>query len=263
MLLIVLAYLGGVLTILAVHPARAPVRVRARRPAVRPQRPAAARRHGAHVCRRRDARGRRRRLGRAGQPGRPLGRDRAARDLRPDLADAAPRGTPDAPARRRRQPAHRLRATRRPPGRPASSLLLGVATGLLWAPCAADPRPRADRGRARASVGTTLLLVAYAAGAATSLGVALVIGGKVFAAMKRSLGAGEWIKRGIGVALLAGVGAIALGLDTGALAQLSTVTTGGRRSSSTGSAGVRMAHRAHRRRWPRPATPPATRTAAR
>ncbi|MBN3782108.1 thioredoxin family protein, partial [Burkholderia sp. Ac-20345] len=34
-------------------------------------------------------------------------------------------------------------------------------------------------------------------------------------------------KRGIGVALLAGVGAIALGLDTGALAQLSTVTTGG------------------------------------
>ncbi|MBN3836256.1 redoxin domain-containing protein, partial [Burkholderia sp. Ac-20344] len=78
-----------------------------------------------------------------------------------------------------------------------------------------------------ASVGTTLLLVAYAAGAATSLGVALVIGGKVFAAMKRSLGAGEWIKRGIGVALLAGVGAIALGLDTGALAQLSTVTTGG------------------------------------
>ena len=47
--------------------------------------------------------------------------------------------------------------------------------------------------------------------------------------MKRSLGAGEWIKRGIGVALLAGVGAIALGLDTGALAQLSTVTTGGNR----------------------------------
>ncbi|HHT9035438.1 TPA: cytochrome c biogenesis protein DipZ, partial [Burkholderia cenocepacia] len=68
------------------------------------------------------------------------------------------------------------------------------------------------------------LLVAYAAGAATSLGVALVIGGKVFAAMKRSLGAGEWIRRGIGAALLAGVGAIALGLDTGALAQLSTVT---------------------------------------
>ncbi|MBL3965737.1 cytochrome c biogenesis protein DipZ [Burkholderia sp. KCJ3K979] len=112
---------------------------------------------------------------------------------------------------------------------PASSLLLGVATGLLWAPCAGPILGLVLTGAALrgASVGTTLLLVAYAAGAATSLGVALVIGGKVFAAMKRSLGAGEWIRRGIGAALLAGVGAIAFGLDTGALAQLSTVTTGG------------------------------------
>lgn len=114
------------------------------------------------------------------------------------------------------------------PAGPVSSLLLGVATGLLWAPCAGPILGLVLTGAALrgASVGTTLLLVAYAAGAATSLGVALVIGGKVFAAMKRSLGAGEWIRRGIGVALLAGVGAIALGLDTGALAQLSTVTTG-------------------------------------
>ncbi|MBJ9900286.1 cytochrome c biogenesis protein DipZ [Burkholderia cenocepacia] len=115
------------------------------------------------------------------------------------------------------------------PAGPASSLLLGVATGLLWAPCAGPILGLVLTGAALrgASVGTTLLLVAYAAGAATSLGVALVIGGKVCAAMKRSLGAGEWIRRGIGAALLAGVGAIALGLDTGALAQLSTVTTGG------------------------------------
>ncbi|KUY83456.1 cytochrome c biogenesis protein DipZ [Burkholderia sp. RF4-BP95] len=115
------------------------------------------------------------------------------------------------------------------PAGPLSSLLLGVATGLLWAPCAGPILGLVLTGAALrgASVGTTLLLVAYAAGAATSLGVALVIGGKVFAAMKHSLGAGEWIKRGIGAALLAGVAAIALGLDTGALAQLSTVTTGG------------------------------------
>ncbi|WP_322027710.1 cytochrome c biogenesis protein DipZ [Burkholderia sp. BCC1977] len=114
------------------------------------------------------------------------------------------------------------------PAGPLSSLLLGVATGLLWAPCAGPILGLVLTGAALrgASVGTTLLLVAYAAGAATSLAIALVIGGKVFAAMKRSLGAGEWIRRGIGAALLAGVGAIALGLDTGALAQLSTVTTG-------------------------------------
>jgi thiol-disulfide isomerase/thioredoxin len=72
-----------------------------------------------------------------------------------------------------------------------------------------------------ANVGTTLLLLAYAAGAATSLGLALLIGGRVFAVMKKSLGVGEWVRRGLGVLVLAGVAAISLGLDTGALARLS------------------------------------------
>ncbi|MDR5828687.1 cytochrome c biogenesis protein DipZ [Caballeronia sp. LP006] len=109
------------------------------------------------------------------------------------------------------------------------SFLLGIATGLLWAPCAGPILGLVLTGAALngASVGTTLLLLAYAAGAATSLAVALLIGGRVFAAMKRSLGAGEWIRRGIGVAMLAGVAAIALGLDTGVLARVSTVATAG------------------------------------
>ncbi|MEK6396052.1 MAG: cytochrome c biogenesis CcdA family protein, partial [Burkholderia gladioli] len=109
------------------------------------------------------------------------------------------------------------------------SLLLGVATGLLWAPCAGPILGLVLTGAALrgASVGTTLLLVAYAAGAATSLAAALLIGGKLFAAMKRSLGAGAWVRRGLGVAMLAGVGAIALGLDTGVLTQVSTIATGG------------------------------------
>ncbi|ASW01468.1 cytochrome c biogenesis protein DipZ [Paraburkholderia aromaticivorans] len=113
--------------------------------------------------------------------------------------------------------------------RAGSSFLLGVATGLLWAPCAGPILGLVLTGAALrgASVGTTLLLAAYAAGAATSLAVALLIGGKVFAAMKRSLGAGEWIRRGIGVAMLSGVVAIALGIDTGVLARVSTLATGG------------------------------------
>jgi thiol-disulfide isomerase/thioredoxin len=57
--------------------------------------------------------------------------------------------------------------------------------------------------------------------------VALLIGGRVFTAMKRSLGAGEWIRRGIGAAMLLGVVAIACGLDTGVLTRISTVATGG------------------------------------
>ena len=113
--------------------------------------------------------------------------------------------------------------------RAGSSFLLGIATGLLWAPCAGPILGLVLTGAALkgASVGTTLLLVAYAAGAATSLAVALLIGGRVFAAMKRSLGAGEWIRRGIGAAMLCGVVAISLGLDTGVLARISTVATGG------------------------------------
>jgi cytochrome c biogenesis protein CcdA/thiol-disulfide isomerase/thioredoxin len=113
--------------------------------------------------------------------------------------------------------------------RASSSFLLGIATGLLWAPCAGPILGLVLTGAALrgASVGTTLLLVAYAAGAATSLAVALLIGGRVFAAMKRSLGAGEWIRRGIGAAMLLGVLAISLGLDTGVLARVSTVATGG------------------------------------
>ena len=115
------------------------------------------------------------------------------------------------------------------PAGPASSFLLGIATGLLWAPCAGPILGLVLTGAALqgASLGTTLLLLAYAAGAATSLAVALLIGGRVFAAMKRSLDAGEWIRRGIGVAMLAGVAAIALGLDTGILTRVSTVATGG------------------------------------
>jgi cytochrome c biogenesis protein CcdA/thiol-disulfide isomerase/thioredoxin len=113
--------------------------------------------------------------------------------------------------------------------RAGSSFLLGIATGLLWAPCAGPILGLVLTGAALrgASVGTTLLLAAYAAGAATSLAVALLIGGRVFTAMKRSLGAGEWIRRGIGAAMLAGVVAISFGLDTGALARVSTVATGG------------------------------------
>jgi len=135
-----------------------------------------------------------------------------------------------------------------------ASLLLGVATGLLWAPCAGPILGLILTGAAikGASASTTLLLLAYAAGAATSLAAALLIGGRLFAAMKQSLGAGEWIRRTLGVLVLAGVAAIALGLDTGLLTRLSlTRTTGieqsllqnvglGRKTRSTAVAGSNL-----------------------
>ena len=107
------------------------------------------------------------------------------------------------------------------------SLLLGVATGLLWAPCAGPILGLILTGAALrgANAETSLLLLTFAVGAATSLALALLVGGRVFAAMKRSLGAGEWIRRGLGGAVVAGVATIALGLDTGFLTRISFENT--------------------------------------
>ena len=108
-----------------------------------------------------------------------------------------------------------------------SSLLLGVATGLLWAPCAGPVLGLLLTGAALqgANTQTSLLLLAYALGAATSLALALLVGGRVFAAMKRSIRAGERVRKALGVAVLAGVVAIGLGLDTGLLTRLSLAST--------------------------------------
>src|SRR6516162_4829627 len=109
-----------------------------------------------------------------------------------------------------------------PQGRPhdgvsvGASLVLGIATGLLWAPCAGPILGLILAGAALhgANVQTSFLLLAYAAGAATSL-----------AAVRQSLGAGERVRRALGVIVLGSVAVIALGLDTGALAKLSLAGT--------------------------------------
>jgi len=109
------------------------------------------------------------------------------------------------------------------------SVLLGIATGLLWAPCAGPILGLILTGAALqgASERSALLLFAYAAGAATSLAVALLAGGRVFAFLKRSLGAEAWIRRALGVAVLGGVVAIALGADRGLLTRVSLASTSG------------------------------------
>ena len=112
---------------------------------------------------------------------------------------------------------------------PWSAAGLGIATGLLWAPCAGPILGLLLTGAALkgASVQTTLLLLTYAGGAAVSLALALRVGGSVFSLMKRSLGAGEWVRRVLGVLVLCGVGAIALGADTGLLTRVSLASTSG------------------------------------
>jgi len=106
---------------------------------------------------------------------------------------------------------------------PLNSLLLGVATGLLWAPCAGPILGLILTGAAISgpNARTSLLLFAYAAGAATSLAVALLAGGRVFAFLKKSLGTGEWLRRALGAAVLFAVLAIVFGWDTTVLTRLS------------------------------------------
>ncbi|CAB3789700.1 Protein DipZ [Paraburkholderia ultramafica] len=106
---------------------------------------------------------------------------------------------------------------------------LGVATGRLGAPCAGPIPGRLLTGAALngASLTITFLQLTYAVGAATSLAPVLLIGGRVFAIMKRSPGAGDLVRRTLGVLVLAGVAAIALGLDTHLLTWVSLASTGG------------------------------------
>jgi cytochrome c biogenesis protein CcdA/thiol-disulfide isomerase/thioredoxin len=107
------------------------------------------------------------------------------------------------------------------------SLLLGVAIGFLWAPCAGPILGLVLAGAALngANLYSAILLLVFAAGAATSLGLALLAGGRVFSMMKRGLGAEEWLRRALGVAVVAGVVVIALGWDTRFLAQYNFLNT--------------------------------------
>jgi cytochrome c biogenesis protein CcdA/thiol-disulfide isomerase/thioredoxin len=108
------------------------------------------------------------------------------------------------------------------------SFLLGISTGLLWTPCAGPILGLILTGAAIQGPGvrTSFLLLSFALGAATSLGIALFAGNKVFAALKRSLSFEVWIRRGLGVAVIMGVVALALGWDANLLTKLSFVNTG-------------------------------------
>lgn len=109
------------------------------------------------------------------------------------------------------------------------ALLLGVAVGFLWAPCAGPILGLVLAGAALhgANLYSALLLLTFAAGAASSLAVALLASGRVIAWMKRSFGVEEWVRRVLGVAVVVGIVVIALGWDTKFLAQLTAVNTTG------------------------------------
>jgi cytochrome c biogenesis protein CcdA/thiol-disulfide isomerase/thioredoxin len=128
-----------------------------------------------------------------------------------------------------------------------SALLLGIATGLLWAPCAGPILGLILTGAALhgATWQTAAALTAYALGAASSLAVVSGLGKRALDGLKRSLGLGERVRRAMGALVLMTVGAIALGVDTRALAHVPSTSTAGVESRLVGLLSASNADRPH------------------
>ena len=109
-------------------------------------------------------------------------------------------------------------------GGPVASVLIGVATGLLWAPCAGPILGVILTGAMLqgASAGTSLLLLAYGLGSALSLGTLIFAGRGVVARLKLSLPMTTWLRRGSGVVVLLAAVAIGTGADDRLLASTSS-----------------------------------------
>ncbi|MDQ8732584.1 cytochrome c biogenesis protein CcdA [Bradyrhizobium sp. LHD-71] len=112
-------------------------------------------------------------------------------------------------------------------GAAGSSILLGVAAGLLWAPCAGPVLGLILTGAALRgpSIETALLLLTYGLGAATSLGAAMLFGRRVLAFTRQSARWDDWFRRVLGAAIVTGAVTIWLGADTGLLTRLSSAST--------------------------------------
>ncbi|MBO9536317.1 cytochrome c biogenesis protein DipZ [Herbaspirillum sp.] len=105
-----------------------------------------------------------------------------------------------------------------------ASFVLGAATGLLWTPCSGPILGLVLSSAAwqGPNLQTVALLLAYAAGAATALGLLLAAGGHVLGFAKRRLHAGEWVRRALGTAVLAGVASAAFGASLNPFSSIGT-----------------------------------------
>ena len=107
------------------------------------------------------------------------------------------------------------------------SILIGVSTGLLWAPCAGPILGLILTGATlETSPSKSILLLAlYALGAMSSLTLTLYASGKFFTRMKSFLSIERSLKSGLGVLILLSVTAIGFRLDEKILTHISTIET--------------------------------------
>ena len=104
------------------------------------------------------------------------------------------------------------------------SLMIGVATGLLWAPCAGPILGVILTGAMLqgANAQTSLLLVAYGLGSALSLGTLIFAGRGLVNRLKASIPVTGWLRRATGFAVLAAALMISTGADKTLLAGASS-----------------------------------------
>ncbi|PRA15772.1 MULTISPECIES: cytochrome c biogenesis protein DipZ [Pseudomonas] len=119
---------------------------------------------------------------------------------------------------------NRIDPDRRTLSGPLRALLIGVATGLLWAPCAGPILGVILTGAMLqgANAHTSLLLVAYGLGSALSLGTLMFAGRGLVNRLKASIPVTGWLRRGAGVAVLAAAVLISSGADKTLLAGTSS-----------------------------------------
>jgi len=96
-----------------------------------------------------------------------------------------------------------------------SAWLLGLATGLLWAPCAGPILGLILSGAMLEgpNASTSLLLFSYGLGSAAALALAIFLGRAAFVRLRPSLRLVEWLRRGAGAVALLAVVAIASGFS--------------------------------------------------
>lgn len=107
---------------------------------------------------------------------------------------------------------------------PLGSLMIGVAAGLLWAPCAGPILGVILTGAMLqgANAQTSLLLVAYGLGSALSLGTLIFAGRGLVNRLKASIPVTGWLRRVTGFAVLAAALMISTGADKTLLAGASS-----------------------------------------
>ena len=109
---------------------------------------------------------------------------------------------------------------------PAKNLFIGLAIGLLWAPCAGPILGLVIAAAAQSGgIHATALFFTFALGAGMALGILMNLGGRVLDRVRRAGAAESIIRRTLGVATIVTVVAIFFGWDSALFAKGTIVGT--------------------------------------